>query len=138
MRIMGQGLGPGLTIVATRKSVIRNAEGLELVLTPLGYASRGSPSRRAAPSAPAEVFRTSRRLIGNLLIGQSALSRASRKQGNVLARSIQQFSESGEMEGGRVWRGGSRPHDSSFNLSPAAREGAPRHTHPASIAAVEV
>src|SRR5450755_1176207 len=75
MRMIGHGLGPGLTIVATRKSVIRSAEGLELVLTPLGWASSGSPSRSAAPKAPAELFRISRRLIevlSDLLMGRSS------------------------------------------------------------------
>ena len=34
--MMGQGLGPGFTTVATRRSVIFSVEGLELVFTPFG------------------------------------------------------------------------------------------------------
>src|SRR6266403_3929902 len=61
MRMMGQGLGPGFTRVATRRSVIFSLDGLELVLTPLGKASVRSPASTKPPTAIAEVFSTSRR-----------------------------------------------------------------------------
>src|SRR5438477_1646940 len=59
--MIGQGLGPGFTIVATRISVIFRVEGLELVLTPLGYASIDSEAKSVLPRTMAEVFRISRR-----------------------------------------------------------------------------
>jgi hypothetical protein len=58
---MGQGLGPGFTTVATRRSVTFSVEGLEFVLTAFGYASRASPTSKAPPKAIADVFSTSRR-----------------------------------------------------------------------------
>src|ERR1700682_584113 len=61
MRMRGQGLGPGFTRVATRRSVIFSLDGLELVLTLLGKASVRSPANTKPPSAMAEVFSTSRR-----------------------------------------------------------------------------
>src|SRR5262249_4244059 len=61
-RMIGHGLGPGFTTVATRISVIFNAEGAECVFTALGYASAGWFSRSPPPIASAEVFMTSRRL----------------------------------------------------------------------------
>src|ERR1700730_5163743 len=61
MRMRGQGLGPGFTRVATRRSVIFSLDGLELVLTPLGKASVRSPPNTKPPSASAEVFSTPRR-----------------------------------------------------------------------------
>src|SRR5215469_16928208 len=60
--MIGQGLGPGLVTVATRISVILNADGAEFWFTDLGYASRGSFSKSPPPIASAEVFMTSRRL----------------------------------------------------------------------------
>src|SRR5207237_7843663 len=59
--MMGQGLGPGFTIVAKRMSVIFSFEGREFVLTLLGYASSESPASKAPPIAAAELFSTSRR-----------------------------------------------------------------------------
>src|SRR5437588_6335480 len=56
-----QGLGPGFTMVATRRSVIFKSEGFEFVLTPPGYASIVSPISSELPSIPADAFRTSRR-----------------------------------------------------------------------------
>src|SRR5260370_24774683 len=61
MRMRGQGLGPGCTGVATRRSVIFSLDGLELVLTPLGKASVRSSVNTKPPNAIAEVFSTSRR-----------------------------------------------------------------------------
>src|ERR1700719_427850 len=61
MRMRGQGLGPGFTRVATRRSVIFSLDGLELVLTPLEKASVRSSVNTKPPSAIAEVFSTSRR-----------------------------------------------------------------------------
>src|SRR6266513_1057310 len=61
MRIRGQGLGPGFTTVATRRSVIFSLDGPELVLTALGKASVRSPANTQPPSAIAEVFSTARR-----------------------------------------------------------------------------
>src|SRR5258708_1513415 len=59
---MGQGLGPGFTIVATRRSVIFSADGLEFVFTAFGKASSGSLISKPLPKARADVFITSRRL----------------------------------------------------------------------------
>src|SRR5579884_2848273 len=61
---MVQGLGPGLTIVATRRSVIRSAEGLELIFT-FFWAGRWAAASRdssAPPAAVADVLKRSRRL----------------------------------------------------------------------------
>ena len=46
MRMIGHGLGPGLTTVATRRSVIFNVEGLEFVLTFLRVSLRRPPANR--------------------------------------------------------------------------------------------
>src|SRR5207302_9442922 len=62
MRIIGQVKG-ALTTVATRRSVIFSSDGLEFVLTFLGYASVGSAVMKALPSAAAEDFNTPRRSI---------------------------------------------------------------------------
>src|SRR5882672_2275959 len=86
MRMIGQGLGPGFTTVATRRSVILSVEGLELVLTALGYASSDWSINSAPPSAPIEVFRTSRRFMK----GWSFLT--SPKQVNAGSGSVQQVS----------------------------------------------
>src|SRR5204863_4341252 len=59
--MMGQGLGPGFTIVATRRSVIFSLEGREFVLTFLGETSVASVATRALPSTPTEAARISRR-----------------------------------------------------------------------------
>src|SRR5436853_2968576 len=64
MRTSGQGLGPGFTIVATRRSVIFSVDGRELVLTPIGYASIASAPKRV-PKAAADVFKTSRRCMSS-------------------------------------------------------------------------
>jgi hypothetical protein len=61
MRMMVQGLGPGFTTVATRRSVIFNVDGPELVFTPFALTSMDFPESRVPPSASAEDFRTSRR-----------------------------------------------------------------------------
>src|SRR5579864_5837131 len=61
MRISGQGLGPGFTTVATRRSVIFRSEGREFVLTPLGYASILLSASREVPRRAADDFRISRR-----------------------------------------------------------------------------
>jgi len=78
--MMGQGLGPGFTIVATRKSAIFSAEGLEFVLTPFGYASNEWSSNSAPPSIPIEVFRTSRRFMNDLSFLRQTASRVMRDQ----------------------------------------------------------
>src|SRR5579872_1841065 len=52
MRMMGQVIGARAT-VSTRMSVILRSEGLELVLTFCGSASRVSSRTKPAPSAPA-------------------------------------------------------------------------------------
>src|SRR6266550_2267906 len=75
---MGQGLGPGLTIVATRRSAIFSAEGAELVLTALGYASSESSSNSPAPSAPIEIFRMSRRFMNGFSFPRQVASRLMR------------------------------------------------------------
>src|SRR5438445_10645036 len=64
MRTSGQGLGPGFTIVATRRSVIFSLDGRELVLTPIGYASIASAPKRV-PKAAADAFKTSRRCMSS-------------------------------------------------------------------------
>src|SRR6266513_405267 len=64
MRTSGQGLGPGFTIVATRRSVIFSLDGRELVLTPIGYASIAFAPKRV-PKAAADVFKTSRRCMSS-------------------------------------------------------------------------
>ncbi len=62
------GTGPGLD--DRGHAQIRNLErrGTRVGVDALGIGLRGSPSRRAAPSAPAVVFRTSRRLIEGLAL----------------------------------------------------------------------
>src|SRR5258708_39404210 len=57
----GQGLGPGFTKVATRRSVIFKPEGLELVLTFFENTSVVSPPNTEPLSASAEAFSISRR-----------------------------------------------------------------------------
>src|SRR5216110_2272256 len=47
--MMGQGLGPGFTIVATRRSVIFSLEGREFVLTFLGETSVASVALERSP-----------------------------------------------------------------------------------------
>src|SRR5258705_11799098 len=78
--MMGQGLGPGLTIVATRRSVIFSAEGAELGLTSLGYACSEPSSNSPAPSAPIEVFRMSRRFMNGSSFPRQLASRLMRDQ----------------------------------------------------------
>ena len=63
IRIMEQGLGPGFTIVATRRSVIFKSEGREFALTFFGYNFMASRVSNDVPKMPAEDFRTSRRSI---------------------------------------------------------------------------
>ena len=62
---MVQGLGPGFTTVATRRSVIVRLEGLELVFTLRISASAPAASvpANAPPSIAADVFNTPRRSI---------------------------------------------------------------------------
>src|SRR5713101_5651098 len=57
----GQGLGPGFTRVATRRSVIFKPEGLELVFMVFEKTSVASPATMEPPSAIAEAFSISRR-----------------------------------------------------------------------------
>src|SRR6266513_1087471 len=64
MRTSAQGLGPGFTVVATRRSVIFSLDGRELVLTPIGYASMASAPKRV-PKAAADAFKTSRRCMSS-------------------------------------------------------------------------
>src|SRR4051812_45118790 len=59
--MMGHGLGPGFTMVATRMSVIFSFEGREFVFTFRGYASSESSANSAPPMAAAELFSISRR-----------------------------------------------------------------------------
>src|SRR5271157_1274971 len=63
--MMGQGLGPGFATMATRRSVILSADGLELVLTLRGAtcSAAASRARSAPPMIPAEVLNRSRRPI---------------------------------------------------------------------------
>src|ERR1035437_5752934 len=63
--MIGQGLGPGFTRVATRRSVILSADGLELVLTfrCAACSAAASRDRSAPPMIPAEVLNRSRRPI---------------------------------------------------------------------------
>src|ERR1019366_538040 len=63
--MMEQGLGPGFTTVATRRSVILSADGLELALTFRCAAcwAAASRERSAPPMIPAEVLNRSRRPI---------------------------------------------------------------------------
>src|SRR5271157_6360113 len=74
--MMGQGLGPGLATMATRRSVILSADGLELVLTLRGAACSAAASRdrSAPPMIPAEVLNRSRRPILLLLLSISLFS----------------------------------------------------------------
>src|SRR5208337_1883741 len=66
MRTIVQGLGPGFTTVATRRSVIFRLDGLELVFTlrncGSGPASAFVPTN-APPNITADVFKTPRRSI---------------------------------------------------------------------------
>src|SRR5712671_5469071 len=57
----GQGLGPGFTRAATRRSVIFKLEGLELVFMVFEKTSVASPASIEPPSAIAEAFNISRR-----------------------------------------------------------------------------
>src|SRR5579862_8723729 len=65
MRIIGHGLGPGFCTTATRRSVTRRADGLELVFTFRWGACSAAASRdrSAPPRIPAEVLNRSRRPI---------------------------------------------------------------------------
>jgi Txe/YoeB family toxin of Txe-Axe toxin-antitoxin module len=72
--MIGHGLGPGFTIVATRMSVIFRVEGLEFVFTVLGYAFLGCSSSNPLASASAEVFIMSRRLNRSRRLIYSVLS----------------------------------------------------------------
>src|ERR1700677_3316125 len=65
MRIRGQGLGPGFTMVHTRRSVILSVDGLELVFTFFcgACSAAASRDRRALPTIPADVLKRSRRAI---------------------------------------------------------------------------
>src|SRR5579863_3460685 len=66
--MMGQVMGARLT-TATRRSVIFNSPGLELVLTFCGRASRVSSSAKPAPKAPVAPRKNDRReFIGTLLL----------------------------------------------------------------------
>src|SRR3954464_9785685 len=67
MRIIGQGLGPGLTRVATRRSVIFNVDGLEFVFTLFGDAQPSSSSNAPPATARADALKISRRLKPVLL-----------------------------------------------------------------------
>ena len=59
---MVQGLGPGFTTVATRRSVILRVEGLEFVFTFFTSAPAAeSLPTSAPPNIAAEVFKISRR-----------------------------------------------------------------------------
>src|SRR2546427_594911 len=78
MRTSGQGLGPGFTIVAMRRSVIFSLDGRELVLTPIGYASIASAPKRV-PKAAADVFKTSRRCMSSCPFRQRCNSRYTSK-----------------------------------------------------------
>src|ERR1041384_6748083 len=60
MRIRGHVMGARVT-VATRRSVIFNAEGWELVLTFCRSASRVWSAQKPAPSAPPKPLRKERR-----------------------------------------------------------------------------
>src|SRR3954468_22935070 len=62
MRIIGQGFGPGLTRVATRRSVIFSVDGLEFVFTFFGDAQTGSSSNAPPARARPEALRIARRL----------------------------------------------------------------------------
>src|SRR5437763_14885674 len=62
MRISGQGLGPGLTRVATRRSVIFSVDGLEFVFAFFGDAQTGSSSNAPPARARPEALRIARRL----------------------------------------------------------------------------
>src|SRR5271157_94446 len=74
--MMGHGLGPGFATMATRRSVILSADGLELVLTFRGAACSAAASRdrSAPPVIPAEVLNRSRRLILLLRFNIAVLS----------------------------------------------------------------
>src|SRR5664280_3191009 len=74
--MMGQGLGPGFTTVATRRSVILSADGLESVLTFRCAACSAAASRdtSAPPMIPAEVLNRSRRPILPLLLNIAIFS----------------------------------------------------------------
>src|SRR5437016_10232815 len=78
MRTSGQGLGPGFTIVATRRSVIFSLDGRELVLTPIGYASIAF-APKSVPKAAADVFKTSRRCMSSCPFPQRCNSRYTSK-----------------------------------------------------------
>ena len=62
---MGQGLGPGFTTVATRRSVILSVDGLEFVLTfrCAACSAAASRDRSAPPIITAELLNRSRRPI---------------------------------------------------------------------------
>src|SRR5271157_532743 len=72
--MMGHGLGPGFATMATRRSVILSADGLELVLTFrwAGCSAAASRDRSAPPIIPAEVLNRSRRPILPLLLNISS------------------------------------------------------------------
>src|ERR1039457_6654055 len=74
--MMGQGLGPGFTTVATRRSVILSADGLEFVLTFRCAACSAATSRdrSAPPMIPAEVLNRSRRPNLPLLLNIAVFS----------------------------------------------------------------
>src|SRR5579863_4234033 len=63
--MMVQGLGPGFTTVATRRSVTRSADGPELVFTfRCGDCSAAASRDRSTPPViPAEALNNSRRSI---------------------------------------------------------------------------
>src|ERR1017187_10314101 len=65
MRIRGQGLGPGFTMVHTRRSVILSADGLEFLFTFCCGACSAAASRdkSAPPTSPAELLKRSLRPI---------------------------------------------------------------------------
>src|SRR5581483_1229279 len=62
-------------MVATRRSVIFNSEGLELVLTFCGTASSVSSAQNAAPRRPAAPFKKPRRLAAEDWAGTPSVFR---------------------------------------------------------------
>src|ERR1700693_1273465 len=60
MRMIGSVIGARV-MVATRRSVIFNSDGLDWVFTFWGYASRVSSAQKLAPPSPASPFKKPRR-----------------------------------------------------------------------------
>src|SRR5271157_5632722 len=86
--MMGHGLGPGFATMATRRSVILSADGLEFVLTFrwAGCSAAASRDRSAPPIIPAEVLNRSRRPILPLLLNIAVFT--SRSVGLLQIRSV--------------------------------------------------